>query len=184
MIRVVALAISVVAWTPANTSAQVSVFAGGGATFPVGTLTSEGGFASANTGWQGTIGAQFAVGQSGFTLGPRVYYGTNKHERDGDESNLFGGTALLNFGFGDPMALNPFLWAEVGVASHAFKSASDPSAEATSTSGVLAGGAGLGFPLGGIGGFVAAGYNSHLGGDFDTTYFGLSAGLSFILGNR
>ena len=122
------------------------------------------------------------VGQSGLTLGPRVFYGTNQHERDGDESKLLGGTALLNYGLGDPAALNPFLWAEVGVLSHAFSSTSAPSAEATSTSGLIAGGVGLGFPLGGVGGFLAAGYNSGLGGDFDTNYFGASAGLSFSLG--
>jgi hypothetical protein len=184
MMRFVALSASVLALAPANTSAQASVFIGGAATFPVGSLTSEGGFAGANTGWQGTIGAQFAVGQSGLTLGPRVYYGSNQHSREGNKSDLLGGAALLNYGFRDPMTLNPFLWAEVGVLSHAFTSASDPNTEATSTSGVVAGGVGLGIPLGGIGAFVAAGYNSGLGGDFDTNFFGLYVGLSIGLGDN
>jgi hypothetical protein len=183
MARSVLVALAVVTLAPAAASAQSSVFIGGAATIPVGTLTSEGGFASAGTGWQGTIGALFPMGQSGLTLGPRVYYGSNQHDREGDKSNLLGGAALLNYGFRDPTTLNPFLWVEVGVLSHAFKSASDPNVEATSTSGGIAGGVGLGIPLGGIGGFVSAGYNSGLGGDFDTNYFGLYAGLSFSLGD-
>ena len=175
---VIALALS----SPAHSSAQTSIFVGGAATFPVGSLTSSGPFVGANTGWQGTVGAQFAIGESGLTLGPRVYYGSNKYETGGDKSNLFGGTALLNYGFGDPLSVNPFLWGEVGVLSYAFKSDSDPSAEATSTAGTVAGGAGIGFPLGGVSGFVAAGYNSHLGGDVETTFFGVFAGLSFAVG--
>ena len=66
--------------------------------------------------------------------------------------------------------------------SIAFKSESDPTAEDTSTAAVLAGGAGVGFPLGGVNGFLAAGYTSDLGGDIDMTYFGLYAGVVFALG--
>ena len=168
--------------SPAHSSAQSSIFVGGAATFPVGSLGGSGRAFGANTGWQGTVGAQFAMGESGLTLGPRVYYGSNAWETAGDKSNLFGGTALINYGFGDPLSVNPFLWGEVGVLSHAFKSDSAPSTEVTSTAGTLAGGAGIGFPLGGVSGFVAAGYNSHLGGDVDTTYFGVYAGVSFAVG--
>ena len=57
-----------------------------------------------------------------------------------------------------------------------------PPADNTSTAAALAVGAGVGFPLGGVNGFLAAGYTSDLGGDIDMTYFGLYAGLSFALG--
>ena len=47
---------------PTDSSAQATIFVGGAATIPVGSLTDVGGFVAANTGWQGTAGAQFAVG--------------------------------------------------------------------------------------------------------------------------
>ena len=46
---------------PARSFAQTSIFVGGGATFPVGSLGSSGFFVGADTGWQGTAGAQFAL---------------------------------------------------------------------------------------------------------------------------
>ena len=50
------------------------------------------------------------------------------------------------------------------------------------TAPVVAGGAGVGFPLGGVNGWVAAGYTKGLGDNSDTTYIGVYAGLSFALG--
>jgi len=89
---------------PADSSAQTSIFVGGGATFPVGSIASSGFFVGADTGWQGTAGAQFAIGASGFTVGPRLYFGTNKSETPGNNSNVYGGMALANFNFGEPDA--------------------------------------------------------------------------------
>ena len=66
--------------------------------------------------------------------------------------------------------------------SSLFKSEPDPTIDNTSTAAAVAGGAGVGFPLGGVNAFLAAGYNSDLGGDIDMTYFGLYAGVSFALG--
>ncbi len=166
---------------PADSSAQTSIFVGGGATFPVGSIASAGPFVGHNTGWQGTAGAQCALGESGFTLGPRLHYGSNKSETAGNKSNVYGGTALANYNFGEPDAVNPFLWAELGVMSIAFTSETVPASDNTSTAAALAGGVGVGFPLGGVNGFLAAGFNSDLGGDIDMTYFGLYAGLSFAL---
>lgn len=80
--------------------------------------------------------------------------------------------------------MTPFLWGEIGILSHAFRSDEDPNADVTSTAGTVAGGAGLGVPLGTTRGFIAAGYNSHVGGDFDTTYFGVYVGMSFTLGGE
>ena len=93
----------------------MSIFVGGGGTIPVQDFSDfdgdGAGVDGANFGWQGTAGAQVAVGESGLTVGPRVYYGSNSHETDGDKTNLYGGTALVNYGFGDPddpEAVNPF----------------------------------------------------------------------------
>ncbi len=167
---------------PADSSAQTSIFVGGGASIPTGDFSDFGGGDGANTGWQGMVGAQFAIGESGLTAGPRVFYGSNSHDTDGDKTNLFGGTALLNYGFGDPEAVNPFLWGEFGVMSHSYKSETLPAADDKSTAAVWGGGAGVGFPLGGTNGWIAAGYNAGLGDNSGTTYFGVYAGLTFALG--
>ena len=171
---------------PADSSAQTSIFVGGGATIPVSTFSDfdddGAGTDGASTGWQATAGAQFIIGEGGFSVGPRVFYGSNSHETDGDKTNLYGATALVNYGFGDPEAVNPFLWGEFGVMSHAFKSDSAPSAEGTDTAAVFSGGAGVGFPLGGVNGFIAAGYTKGLGDNSETTLIGVYAGLSFALG--
>jgi hypothetical protein len=169
---------------PAHSFAQSNVFVGGAATFPVGTIASRGEFAGAAAGWQATVGAQFAVGGSGLSIGPRVYYGANDHEDPSRGSNLFGATALLTFGIGDPTSVAPFLWAEIGVLSHGFGSDPNPDAGGRWSAPAAAGGAGISIPLREIRVFVAGGYNSHLGGDFDLTYLGLLAGLSINLGGE
>ncbi len=71
-----ALAVAFVSLTaPADSSAQVSIFVGGGATTPTGDFSEfpGGGADGANTGWQATAGAQFTIGESGLTVGPRVF---------------------------------------------------------------------------------------------------------------
>lgn len=182
MSRLAALIVTFALCSPGYAFAQSSVFMGGGATFPVGGIGSRGAFAGANTGWQATAGVQLGIGRSGLSLGPRVYYGSNGHETPGYGSNLFGGAALLNFRFGGPLSVSPFLWGELGVLSHGFESESDAGSDVRSTAAVAAGGAGVDVPLGGFSAFVAAGYNSHLGGDFDLTYLALYAGLGIPLG--
>ncbi len=168
---------------PADSSAQTSIFVGGGATIPTGDFSDFDGDGAgtdgASTGWQATAGAQFVVGEGGFSVGPRVFYGSNNHETADEKSNLFGATALVNYGFGDPEAVNPFLWGEFGVMSHAFKS---PALDDTSTAGVWSLGAGVGFPLGGVSGWIAAGYTKGLSDNSGTTYIGVYAGLTFALG--
>jgi hypothetical protein len=168
---------------PADSSAQTSIFVGGGATVPTGDFSDFDGDGAgtdgASTGWQATAGAQFAIGGGGFTVGPRVFYGSNNHETADEKTNLYGASALANYGFGQPDALNPFLWGEFGVMSHAFKSTL---IDDTSTAAMWSAGAGLGFPLGGVNGFIAAGYTAGLSDNSDTTLFGIYAGASFAVG--
>jgi len=169
---------------PADSSAQTSVFIGGGATIPVSDFSDFGGGDGANTGWQGTAGAQFVIGEAGLTAGPRVFYGSNNHDTTGDKTNLYGATALVNYNFGDPEEVSPFVWGEFGLMSHAFKSESFPAFEDTSTTAMWSGGAGVGFPLGGTNGFVAAGYTAGLGDNSGTTLFGVYAGVNVAVGGN
>ena len=168
---------------PADSSAQTSIFIGGGATIPTGDFSDFDGDGAgtdgASTGWTATAGAQFAIGEGGFTVGPRVFYGSNSHETADQKTNLFGATALANYGFGEPDALNPFLWGEFGVMSHAFKS---PALDDTSTAAMWSAGAGVGFPVGGVNAFIAAGYTAGLSDLSDTTLFGIYAGVNFAVG--
>ena len=126
---------------PADSSAQASIFVGGGASVPTGDFSDFDGDGAgtdgASTGWQATAGAQFAVGGGGFTVGPRVFYGSNSHETADQKTNLYGASALANYGFGQPDALNPFLWGEFGVMTHAFKS---PAFDDSSTKGMWSAG--------------------------------------------
>ena len=78
--------------------------------------------------------------------------------------------------------MNPFVWGELGLMSYSFKSESTPASDAKDTGGVLAGGAGVGVPLGGVNAWVAAGYTQNLGLTNATTCFGLYADVSFALG--
>ena len=109
---------------PADSSRRCRYSSGGGATIPVSDFSDFPGVGTdgANTGWQGTLVAQFAVGEAGLFCRPRVYYGSNNHDTTGDKTNLYGGTALVNYAFGDPEVVNPFLWDEFGFMAHSFKS--------------------------------------------------------------
>lgn len=166
---------------PADSSAQVGgIFIGGGVTIPTGDYSDFGGGDGANTGWQGMAGAQFAIGESPVTAGPRVFYGSNNHETTGDKTNLYGATALVSYNLGEAGAVNPFLFGEFGVMSHAYKS--DTATEDTATAAAWGGGVGVDFPLGGVSGWVVAAYHAGLGDNEDTTLFGIYAGVSVPIG--
>ena len=157
-------------WTPNTTQEALGHFRDA--------LTLDPDFALAYTG---VARCYTHLGTSGrFTAGPRVFYGSNSHETTGDKTNLYGGRALANYNFGEPEAVNPFLWGEFGVMSHAYKSDSFP--EGTSTAAMWGGGAGVGFPLGGVNGSIAGGYTAGLSDNSDTTLFGVYAGVTFALG--
>ena len=70
---------------------------------------------------------------------PGSTYGSNNHSVAGDKTNLFGATALVNYGFRDPEVVNPFVWGELGLMSYSFKSESTPASDTKDTGGVLAG---------------------------------------------
>ncbi|MDH3208625.1 MAG: hypothetical protein OEO79_18640 [Gemmatimonadota bacterium] len=173
---------------PSDSSAQANVFIGGGVTSPTADFKDFGDGDGANLGWMATGGVQMPVGDAGLALGVRGFYGTNNHDYEGDKTNLYGGTALATFAFGEAGAVAPFIFGEIGYQAHSYKSTDFASFEDTEWKPFIAGGAGLNFPLGGLSGFVVVGYNQGLGTeDFGadtgkTTYITGAAGVNIPVG--
>ncbi len=157
---------------PVDSSAQGTVFLGGGVTIPVSDYGEL-----ANTGWQGWGGVLVPVSDAGISLGFEGFYGNNNHETDGNKTKLLGSLALVGMQWGDPEGLQPGVFGGLGFMRRSFKSESTPVLDNTSTSFAWGGGAGVGFPLGGVNGWLGGSYTSGLGDDnFATRWitFGVS----------
>ena len=146
--------------TPVDSSAQGqgSVFFGGGATFPVSDFGEL-----AKTGWQGWGGVLVPVSDAGISLGFEGFYGKNNHETDGNKTALWGGLALVGMEFGDPEALQPTVFGGLGFMRRSFSSEATPILDNGASSFAWGGGAGVGFPLGGVRGFAGGSYTSGTG---------------------
>ena len=170
---------------PAHTSAQVAIVASGGVTIPMGDFADfngdEAGDEGANRGWQASAGVLFPVGDAGLSVGARGFYGSNSHDTDGDKTNLYGATALGTFSFGEG-SIQPFIFAELGFLTHSYKSEDFPDFEGSDSGLAFGGGAGLGFPLGGVSGFLVAGYLKGTSDVEGTEALGISAGVNFPVG--
>ena len=161
--------------TPVDSSAQGTVFLGGGATFPVSDYGEL-----ANTGWQGWGGVLVPVSDVGISLGVEGFYGQNSHETDGNKTSLYGGLALVGYEFGDPEALTPTVFGGVGYMRRSFKSESTPALDNGSSSFAWGGGAGVGFPLGGVKGFAGGTYTSGTGDENFGVRF-IALGVSVVI---
>jgi len=188
MKRFVSMALSVAVMAlavPAAASAQAAVFVGGGVTSPTADFKDFGDGDGAKLGWMASAGAQVGVGGGGLSLGARAFYGSNSHDYSGDKTNLYGGSGLAMFTFGQPAAVAPFVYGEFGYQAHSYKSDDFPDLEDSQWKPFVGGGVGVGFPLGGVRGFGVVGYTQGFGADENegnTTYFGGTAGLSFPVG--
>ena len=172
--------------SPLHASAQVAAFVGGGVTIPMGDFADFNGDAAgddgANTGWQASAGVLVPVGEAGLSVGARGFFGINKHDTpDGDKTNLYGATGVGTFSFGSG-TISPFIYAELGFLTHSYKSEAFPSAEGSESGLALGGGAGINFPLGGLSGFLVAGYLTGTGDVDATQVVGISAGVNIPLG--
>ena len=164
---------------PSQASAQVSIGIGGGASFPAGDYGDY-----AKTGWIGSAGVTFAVGESGLGVGATGFYGSNNHsDVDGDKTNLLGGVASLNYAFATGGAATPYILGGLGFMKHSYKSDSFPSLEGSSSGLVFGGGAGVMFPLGSINGRVQGTYLMGSGDIDGTQFFAVGAGVSIPLGS-
>ena len=159
-----------------SASAQWSLGIGAGATIPTGDFSDFGDGDGASTGWAVNANLSRALNSNVSVLGAGSY-GSNGHETEGDKTNVIrvGGALLHGFGDGDGAA--PFVFGGGGVLGHQFSP--DVGDGETDWQGYVIGGAGLGFPLGDLLGFVTG---SYVHGFNETTYFGVGAGISIPLG--
>jgi len=166
--------------TPGGASAQASIFVGGGPTFP---MSDYGDYA--NTGYVGFAGVNFAV-SGGFGISAGGYFGSNSHDEavdtePGAKTNLYGVLAGAGYSFATGGSLMPSVFGLVGSMTHSYKTDAG-TLDGSDTKIAFGGGAELGFPLGGLDGFVNGWY---LTGSFDgetTAIMSVSAGVSFPLG--
>lgn len=175
------LLLSLALLTPGAAHAQ-AVFLGASAIVPTGDFSDFGAGDGANTGWMGFGGVLFPVGEAGLSAGVEGFFGSNSHDTDGDKTNLYGAMALLGYAFGAPTEVSPMVFGGLGYLTHSYKSEDFPSAEGSESGLALGFGAGLGFPLGSVGGWAAASYNMGLGDVDGTTFLAISLGIQIAVG--
>ena len=171
---VVALSLLLV---PSVVSAQMFAFLGGGATFPNGDYGDY-----AKTGWIASGGVGIPVGPPGMAVVVEGFYGQNDHEDvDGDKTNPYGLMVDVDYTFGTPGSIQPYLIGGVGLLVHKFStdfagglSGSDSQFGYTAAAGAL-------IPLGGTVGVYGEG---RYWGSADTAFLGILAGVRILLGAK
>ena len=167
---------------PTQVSAQ-GVFLGAGATIPMGDYGDY-----AKTGWAVDVGVTFPIGENGLYVFADGMYGSNGHDHEGEKTNLLGGFSGVEYAFSEPGEAGPFVFGQVGFLRHGFKSDEFPDDDESDMGLAWGGGAGYGFPVGGMNAFVLGRFIQGRYGETDefeawtTTFVGVSAGVSIPLG--
>ena len=164
---------------PTQLSAQ-SVFFGAGATFPTGDYKDFGDGDGAKTGFLAIAGVTFPVSDGNFSLLGEGFFGSNSHEFEGDKTNVYGAMGGILFDAAAEGEAGPYAFGQAGLLVHDYKS--DTYEESSETGFGFGGGAGYGFPLGGVSGWIEGRYIHALFDDGNTTFFGVMAGVSFPIG--
>ena len=161
--------------TAASAQAQSPVlFLGGGATIPSGEFGDY-----AKTGWMANAGVMFPVGGKGFMVGAEGMYGSNKHDFEGDKTNLTALNGVLLYRFGDMAKTGFYLVGTGGAMSHSYKSEEFPEDEDSDWKFAWSGGAGVDIPFGGSKSFWVEGrYMARS----DTKFIAILAGIAIGLG--
>ncbi len=166
----------VVAPPPSN--AQTTLYISGGATFPTGAYAEF-----ANTGWMAAGGVLFGIGSSGLGLGADLIYGQNNHDDlllESAKTTVYSAMAIVDYAFGSPGKIRPFVFGGVGVAGHRFSA--DGIESDTDSDVAYQLGAGVDFPIGGTTSLYAEGRYIGSGNNVDTQIFSALLGLAFSLG--
>ena len=172
---------------PAQANAQ-AVFLGVGATVPTGDFSDFGDGDGASAGWLANGGVVFPLNEDGLYVFGEGMYGSNSHDYEGDKTNLLGGFAGIEMGFGEEGEAAPFVFGQVGFLRHEYKSDDFTEFEGSSSGLAFGGGAGYGFPLGeSMRGWVLGRYlqgqtSDDEAGDGNTTFLNFGAGISIPFG--
>lgn len=177
----VAALCALVGLLPFPVGAQMSVFAGGAAAFPLG------GFGDvADVGFQASLGGTIPLGLDGAVAGLTGFFGRNSHRIAGDRSELYGATVSAGYGLELPRGVRLTPWVGLGGAVHARKSESYPGLEASKRGLTVSGGGSVSKEVGRVRVFASAFYLRGLGdlaGDaFPTQLVALGGGVSIPLG--
>jgi len=174
----VGIAAVVALFVAQQASAQVVVYVGGGATFPMGDFGDY-----ANTGWQAVGGVLVPVGPEGLSVGAEAFYGQNNHKEEvttvleGAKTSPYGAMGVVIYNFQTSGKLTPYVFGGLGVLVHRF-SAENIDSESETQFG-YEGGAGIDFSLSPkLGIWVEGRYM----GSSDTQFIAADAGLAFALG--
>ena len=163
-----------------SVSAQF-IFIGGGPTFP---MSDYGDYA--NTGFLITAGGGFPLGENGLNVIVEGGYGQNSHSgTDGDKTNPITVMGGLEYDFNTSgEGINPYAYGIAGLMWH--KYTSDTFGSDTQSAFGYSGGLGVGFPLGGVNGWVegkiANAAFDEGGTSYNTMYAGVVAGISVNVG--
>ena len=158
------------------------VFVGAGPTFP---MNDYGDYAK--TGFLVTAGGGIPLGDAGLNVLVEGAWGQNSHDTDGDKTNPLSIMGGLEYDFNAGSdGLNPYAYALAGLLWHRYSS--DTFGDDSESAFGYTGGAGVGFPLGGVNGWVEgkitnASFDSSAGGSSNTMFFGIIAGISISLGD-
>ena len=106
---------------PSQVSAQ-GVFLGVGGTFPTGDYADFGDGDGASVGWMAEAGFSVPLGENGLHAFVDGLYGSNKHDHEGDKTNLLGGFGGIEMVFAEEGEAGPFIFGEVGFLKHSYKS--------------------------------------------------------------
>jgi hypothetical protein len=171
-----ALAIASLAFSAQSASAQSMVFLSAGVTFPSGDYAGI-----AEDGWMGHGGVAFPIGTAGFSLGVDGFYGVNKHDGEGDQTNLYGGGAFVLYDLPASGSLQPYVFGGPSYMVRKYKSTAFPE---VSNSGLAAQiGAGLSVPAGQLTTYLEGTYTTALSEDIDgTDWVTVSIGIDLPLG--
>jgi len=166
---------------PAQVSAQ-GVWVGGGVTFPTGDYADW-----HNTGFTTVAGIGFPVGPEGLGVFAEGFYGQNSIDDEthpGAKTSPFGIMAGASYSLSPEEDAGLYVFGQAGLMVHRW-TADDHDSE-TDNGLAFSGGAGYGFPIGGLEGFVEGRYtHGKFTDEFDdsytTAYFSIVAGLYFSL---
>ena len=130
-------------------------------------------------------GVTFPINENGLNVFAEGVFGSNKQGAfEGDKTSLLGGFGGVEMVFAEPGEAGPFIFGQIGFLIHDEKSEDRPGQESSDTGLTFGGGAGYSIPIGGLNGWVLGRYiqGQFDGEDGNTTFFGISAGVSIPLG--